>query len=145
MKKEKQESPAKAAKKIATKSIQQRLIKILKTITSELGQVEVDIEKEAKKLAKKITKHLKTVKEPEKSTTPETGAKKVQKKPEPNNAKPVVKAAPVAVVNKPAAKTATKTAPVAAAKTPLAKAVPVRASAPKKDAAKTTATKSTKK
>ena len=48
MKKEKQESPAKAAKKIATKSIQQRLIKTIKTITAELGQVEIDIEKEAK-------------------------------------------------------------------------------------------------
>jgi hypothetical protein len=104
MKKEKQESPAKAAKKIVTKSIQQRLIKTIKTITTELGQVEVDIEKEAKKLAKKITKHLKAVKEPEKTAALAVTDKKVEKAP-----------------------AASKTAPVAAAKKPVAKAAPAKA------------------
>jgi hypothetical protein len=144
MKKDKQESPAKAAKKIMTKSIRQRLIKNLKTITAELGQVEIDIEKEAKKLAKKITKHLKTVKEPEKVATPTPEANKVEKKPEVNNAKSAAKTAPVATrmpVTKPAAQTAT----AAAAKKPVAKPAPVKASAPKKEVAKVPAAKNAKK
>ena len=127
MKKEKQESPAKAAKKLATKSIQQRLVKTIKTITSELGQVEIDIEKEAKKLAKKITKHLKTAKEPEKAATPATQAKKVEKKPETNNAKPAAKTSTVAAAKAPAAKAAS----VAAAKKPVTKAAPVKVPATK--------------
>ena len=106
MKKEKQESPAKAAKKIATKSIQQRLIKAIKTITAELGQVEIDIEKEAKKLAKKITKNLKPAKEADKSPAPAAAAKKVEKAPAASKAKPAAKPAPVAAVKKPVAKAA---------------------------------------
>ena len=126
MKKEKQESSAKAAKKIATKSIQQRLIKTLKTITAELGQVELDIEKEAKKLAKKITKNLKPVKEADKNNEPATGAKKAEKAPAADKAK-VAKAAPI-----PAAK-------------PIAKAVPAKTLTPKKEAPKAVAPKSPKK
>jgi len=123
MKKEKQESPAKAAKKIATKSIQQRLIKTIKTITAELGQVEIDIEKEAKKLAKKITKNLKSAKEPEKAAAPTVTVKKVEKALVVTKAKPTAKPAPVAVAKKPVAKTP----------------------APKKEAAKAPAAKSPKK
>lgn len=138
MKKDKQESPAKAAKKIATKSIQQRLIKTIKTITSELGQVEIDIEKEAKKLAKKITKHLKTVKEPEKAAAPAV-VTKAENKSEGGNSKPVAKSAPVSTVKMPALKPATKSAPVAAAKKPVAKAAPAKTPAPKTVAAKASA------
>jgi len=109
MKKEKQESPAKAAKKIATKSIQQRLIKSIKTITAELGQVEIDIEKEAKKLAKKITKNLKPAKEAEKNPAPVAATKKVEKAPAVSKAKPApVVAAKKPVAKKPVAKKAAK-------------------------------------
>ena len=124
MKKEKQESSAKAAKKIATKSIQQRLIKTLKTITTELGEVEIDIEKEAKKLAKKITKHLKTVKEPEKTVAPAVVANKAEKKSEVSNAKPAAKSTPVAAVKT----SITKPAPAAATKKTVAKAAPAKTS-----------------
>ena len=123
MKKEKQESPAKAAKKIAIKSIQLRLIKTLKTITTELGQEAIDIEKEAKKLAKKIAKHLKTGKEEEKTDTPVIEAKK------PSKGSAVSKAKPVS--------TPAKKAP--------AKATPVKAAASKKISPKTAVSKNTKK
>lgn len=142
MKKEKQESPTKAAKKIVTKSIQQRLIKTIKTITAELGQVEVDIEKEAKKLAKKITKHLKTVKEPEKTAAPAVVANKVEQKSEGSNSKLAVKPAPVSTVKTPTAKPTTKSAPVSAAKKPIAKATPAKTPAPKTAAAKAPAASS---
>ena len=127
MKKEKQESPAKSVKKTATKSIQLRLIKTLKTITSELGHDVIDIEKEAKKLAKKITKNFKP-KEVEKTTTPAPEAKKPASTPAASKAKP-----------------ASKPAPVAAAKKPVAKAAAVKAPAPKLEAAKAPEPKSTKK
>ena len=55
MKKEKNESPAKVARKKAKDSIESRLTKTLKSITAELGQEVIDIEKTAKKLAKKDT------------------------------------------------------------------------------------------
>lgn len=127
MKKEKQESPAKAAKKIATKSIQQRLIKTLNTITTELGQVEIDVEKEAKKLAKKIIKNLKAAKEAEKPAAPAVVVKKVET--------PIVAKA----------KSVAKPAPVVAAKKPVAKVAPAKAPAPIKDAAKAPAAKTSKK
>jgi len=126
MKKEKQESPEKAAKKIAKKSIQLRLVKTLKNITTELGQEEINIEKEAKKLAKKITKNLKPVKEADKNNEPASGAKKAEKAPAADKAK-VAKAAPI-----PAAK-------------PIAKAVPAKTLTPKKEAPKAVAPKSPKK
>ena len=128
MKKEKQESPAKAAKKIATKSIQQRLIKTLNTITAELGQVEIDVEKEAKKLAKKIIKNLKVAKEAEKPATPTVAVKKVETAPVLTKAKPVA-----------------QSVAVAASKKPVAKAAPIKAPLPLKDAAKTPAAKTSKK
>lgn len=128
MKKEKQESPAKAAKKIATKSIQQRLIKTLNTITAELGQVEIDVEKEAKKLAKKIIKNLKVAKEAEKPATPAVAVKKVETAPVLTKAKPVA-----------------QSVAVAASKKPVAKATPIKAPLPLKDAAKTPAAKTSKK
>lgn len=124
MKKEKQESPAKAAKKIAVKSIQLRLIKTIKTITAELGQEVIDIEKEAKKLAKKITKHLKTGIEADKKEAALTEAKK------PVKAKAVVRP-------KPAVQST-------AAKKSVAKAASGKAVAVKKGAAKAPAAKTTK-
>ncbi|HTD40095.1 MAG TPA: hypothetical protein VK671_05705 [Mucilaginibacter sp.] len=118
-KKEKQESPAKAAKKIAIKSIQLRLIKTLKTISSELGQEAIDIEKEAKKLAKKITKNLKPGKEADKNDKPAIEAKKPAKESVVSNAKPAsAPAKKSAVKATPAKATATKKEP---AKTPVAK------------------------
>lgn len=62
MKKDKQESPLKAARKKTTKDIELRLVTVFKTITNELGQPNskpgINIEKQAKKLAKKIAKSL---------------------------------------------------------------------------------------
>ncbi len=58
MKKESKESPVKAARKKTREAVQIRITRLLKTITVELGHDSVDIEKEAKKLAKKITKGL---------------------------------------------------------------------------------------
>ena len=127
MKKEKQESPAKAAKKIAVKSIQLRLIKTIKNITVELGQEVIDIEKEAKKLAKKITKHLKTGSEADKKDAPVTEAKKPAKEKTAANAKPAVQSA------------------AAPAKKTVAKTAPAKAAATKKGAAKTPAARPAKK
>ena len=59
MKKIKEESPLKAAKKKAREAIEMRLNKLLKAITTELGQKAVNLEKESKKLAKKIMKSVK--------------------------------------------------------------------------------------
>ncbi|HVW13129.1 MAG TPA: hypothetical protein VHB54_04875 [Mucilaginibacter sp.] len=95
MKTEKQESPVKALKKKTKDSIHKRLAKVLRSITSELGQdeknVSIDIEKESKKLAKKIVKGLiikqEPVKEKEKVTAP-------VKESAPVTAKPAAKKAP---------------------------------------------------
>jgi hypothetical protein len=122
MKKEKQESPIKAARKKTRDAIEARLVKTLKTIGSELGQEAVDIEKEAKKLAKKLTKGLKKGKQEDKSNAPAVEAKKPAK--ESSDAKPKTVAKPVVPV----------------AKKPVAKAT-----APKVVAAKVTTPKSTKK
>lgn len=127
MKKEKQESPEKAAKKIAIKSIQLRLIKTLKTITGELGQEAIDIEKEAKKLAKKITKHLKTGKEADKKDALASETKKSVKTKTVADVKPSVKS-----VSAPAKKS-------------VDKATPAKATATKKEATKSPTAKSTKK
>jgi hypothetical protein len=58
MKKEKKESPTKAARKKTRDAVEIRITRLLKTITVELGLDTVDTEKEAKKLAKRITKGL---------------------------------------------------------------------------------------
>ena len=76
MKKEKQEDALKVAKKKIRDDVQNRLVKTIKAIAAELGQDALDIEKEAKKLAKKITKHLKVSKPAAKATPPATTAKK---------------------------------------------------------------------
>ena len=76
MKKQKEESPAKAAKKKAREAIQIRLVKAIKTIAVELGQDALDIEKEAKKIAKKIAKSLKPAKKTDKIIPPAGDAKK---------------------------------------------------------------------
>ena len=122
MKKEKQESPIKAARKKTRDAIEARLVKTLKTIASELGQEVADIEKDAKKLAKKLTKGLKKSKDADKSATPVVEAKKPIKAS--SDAKPKTVAKPVAAV----------------AKKPVAKAA-----APKAAAAKPATAKSTKK
>jgi len=76
MKKDKQQSPAKAARK----AIQESLVKTLKSITGQLEKqgihTDIDLEKESKKLAKKITKGAK-VDQPvtAKETTPAAEAK----------------------------------------------------------------------
>jgi hypothetical protein len=128
MKKEKQESLDKAAKKKTRDDIQSRLVKVIKAITVELGQDALDIEKEAKKLAKKITKHLKA-KTADKVNSPagvtkNTVAKAVTPK------ENTVSKAPLPVVKKPVAKATpskTVTPKAAAPKTQTVKAV-----APKK-------------
>jgi hypothetical protein len=105
MKKEKQESLDKAAKKKTREDIQSRLVRAIKAITIELGQDALDIEKEAKKLAKKITKHLKA-KTTDKVNSPASVTKNsvtkavapkentVSKAPSPGVKKPAVKATP---------------------------------------------------
>ncbi len=118
MKKEKQASPAKAARK----AIQQRLIKELTSIAAQLNKqgihTDIDFEKESKKLAKKITKGAK-VDQPaaEKEASPakvEAPAKVSAAKPK-AAAKPAApKAAKVVVpatTPEPAASKPAKTAP----------------------------------
>lgn len=59
MKKEKSQAQGKGAKKQIKESIQNRLEKFLTTIAGELGdKTHIDIEKESKKLAKKLVKGL---------------------------------------------------------------------------------------
>ncbi|MBS1524515.1 MAG: hypothetical protein JST19_02635 [Bacteroidetes bacterium] len=70
MKTDKQVSPLKALKKRTKESIHKRLAKALRSITAELGQDEknlsIDIEKESKKLAKKLVKGMIVKPEPDK-------------------------------------------------------------------------------
>jgi hypothetical protein len=138
MKKNKEESPVKAARKKATKSIQLRISKLLETITNELGQDEqkavIDIEKEAKKLAKKIAKHLivkkETVKEKPATVTAEKPLKENKTTKEIVAEKPVKQQTPKeAIVPKP---------PVAKAEKPVIEATKLKA-------VKTTAQKQDKK
>ena len=128
MKKEKQQSPAKAARK----AIQDRLIKELTSIAAQLNKqgihTDIEFEKESKKLAKKITKGAK-VDQPvaEKQTSPA----KAEASPKVAAAKP--KAAP-----KPAAAKIEKAvAPAAAPEPPVA--------APASKPVKTAVKKSTQK
>jgi hypothetical protein len=109
MKKSKEESPLKAARKKAREAIEIRLSKLLKTITSELGQEDLDIEKEAKKLAKKITKGLKSIKKPEEVKPIANGTDKTIKAG--NDIKPVIKP-PVSNVKKPEIKAVPQSKPV---------------------------------
>ena len=126
MKKIKSENPLKAARKQAKEDIQKRLLKVFKTITNELGQdvknLSIDIEKESKKLAKKIAKGLSISKETNKEALPASA-----------NTAP----AKVSVVK--AAK------PVADAKKPVVKAAPAKTVAPKIKAVKSSAPKPVKK
>jgi len=127
MKKEKQESLDKAAKKKTREDIQLRLVKVIKAITAEIGQDALDIEKEAKKLAKKITKHLKAktsdkvnspagvTKNPvTKAVTPKENT--VSKAPSPGVKKPAIKATPSKTVTPKAAAPKTQTVKAAAPK-----------------------------
>lgn len=128
MKKEKQESPLKAARKKTREAIEIRLIKILKTIAGELGQGVIDFEKEAKKLAKKITKKLKVKKESADKETPSTNG----------TVKPVKESSDTKekAVSKPAVSKVKKT---------VAKATPSKTVTAKPDAIKTAAPKPAKK
>jgi len=119
MKKEKEESPLKAARKKTREAIEIRLVKTLKTITAELKYDAFDSEKEAKRLAKKIIKGLK---KSDDEAKPDTEAAKKTVKEASAKEKPV-SPAPVAVKPvKPEAKT-----PVLKAAAPKA----VKSAAPK--------------
>ncbi|MDF2430428.1 MAG: hypothetical protein JWP44_59 [Mucilaginibacter sp.] len=121
MKKNKEESPVKTARKKATRSIQLRLSKLLTTITNELGQDEqkavIDIEKESKKLAKKIAKHLIVKKETAKEKPATTAAEKPVKE---NKSTPEAVAAK-AVPEQNNGQAATPKLSIAKAKKPVAK------------------------
>jgi len=93
MKKDKEESPLKAARKKTREAIEVRLARHLRNITTEIGKETIDIEKEAKKLAKKITKGFKKTAEKSADETVKK-EKPVSKVPVSNAKKPVVKAAP---------------------------------------------------
>lgn len=96
MKKIKEESPIKAARKKAREAIEIRLNNLLKTITTELGQEAINFEKESKKLAKKI---IKGVKAANKTADKELSPAKTPEKQKINsiNAKAVIKPQPVSV------------------------------------------------
>jgi hypothetical protein len=138
MKKDKQQSPIKAARK----AIQESLLKTLKSIAGQLQKqgihTDTDLEKESKKLAKKITKGAK-VDHPaaSKETAPATEAKTPAKVTAPAETKAPAKAAAPAKA-KPAAK-----APAPKAEKVVAPAAPVKPAAPKtaKAASKKTAEK----
>ena len=119
MKKEKQQSPA----KVARKAIQERLIKELKSIAAQLQKQgihsDIDVEKESKKLAKKITKGAKVDQPAAPKETAPVEAKTPAKAAEPVKPKAVAK---------PAAPKAEKvvvpaTAPKPAAAAPVSKTV----------------------
>jgi len=128
MKKDKQPSPAKAARK----AIHESLFKALKNIAGQLEKqgihTDVDLEKESKKLAKKITKGAKV--DPPAAvneTATATEAKAPAKPVAPAKAKPAAKAA------EPKAE---KVAAPAAAAEPAAAAPKASKAAPKKPSAK---------
>ncbi len=92
MKKEKEESPLKVARKKTREAIEVRLAKHLRNITTEIGKETIDIEKEAKRLAKKITKGLKkTAEEKPAKEKNKTAEKPVSKAPVSKAKTPVVK------------------------------------------------------
>ena len=125
MKKNTKKSEVKIAKKAVKTSIQQRLIKELTAITglitTDAKKVAVNIEKESKKLAKKITKGLKPVlpvnedkkaeapkkaETPKKATTPKSKAQPAKTAAKAPEAKPV--AAKAKTEKKPVEKAETK-------------------------------------
>jgi hypothetical protein len=149
MKKDKQQSPIKAARK----AIQESLIKTLKSIADQFQKqgihADIDLEKESKKLAKKITKGAK-VDHPSapKETTPAQEAQAPAKTAAPAKAKPIAKAAAPkaqkvaapAALAKPAApatepKAQKVVAPAAPAKPVAPAATPKTARAAQKNAA----------
>jgi hypothetical protein len=140
MKKEKQDKPAKTEKKQARKNIQQQLITELKAITGQLGQkaedVVIDIEKESKKLAKKITKGFKAILPDHKE---EPKAKPIESKPA--RSKPETKSTTVKAADKPAPVEIKKSATI---KKPKAEAAPEKVVPEKAAPAKTAATKTSK-
>jgi hypothetical protein len=121
MKKSKQESPVKAARK----AIEKRLINELKAITGQLVQegikTTIDIEKQSKKLAKKITKGLKLKQSAKQETVKENAVASATKTPVREKESAPVKAVPAAKA--PEAKDKKAPAPAATANTaPKAKA-----------------------
>ena len=145
MKKEKQDKPAKAEKKQARKNVQQQLITELKAITGQLGQkaedVAIDIEKESKKLAKKITKGFKAIlaetKEGEKVKPVENKSAVLKPDTKSSNGSATVKPTPV-TAKKPTS-TRKPAAEAAPEKVVTAKPAPAKTSAAKTSKAKTTA------
>jgi hypothetical protein len=150
MKKDKQPSPAKAARK----AIQESLLKTLKSIASQLQKqgihTEADLEKESKKLAKKITKGAKVDQPAATKATPATGAKmsgtETQNPANENASASAKKAAPAPMkeparakakpVAKPSAsKTIKVTAPAAAPEPPASAAAPKRVNVASKSTA----------
>ncbi|MDB5022950.1 MAG: hypothetical protein JWP78_705 [Mucilaginibacter sp.] len=123
MKKSKEESPLKAARKKARKAIEIRVGKLLKAIASELGQEALDIDKEAKKLAKKITKGLKPGKKIDEVKPSANGIAQPVKAG--NNVQPVIKRS-ISDVKKPEIKAA------AQPKSLASKAEAVKTTAPNK-------------
>ena len=127
MKKDKQQSPIKAARK----AIQESLLKTLKSIAGQLEKQgihpDIDLEKESKKLAKKITKGAK-IDHPAapKETAPAVEAKAPAKEAAPAKAKPAAKA-PAPKAEKVAAPTAPVKPAAPAAAPKVAKAAPKKA------------------
>ena len=131
MKKDKQQSPAKAARK----AIHESLLKTLKSIAAQLQKqgihTDADLEKESKKLAKKITKGAK-VDQPAapKETAPAADTKAPAKEAAPAKAKPAAKAA-APKAQKVAAPATTPESPAAASVSKAVKATDKK-TAPKK-------------
>jgi hypothetical protein len=124
MKKNKEESPDKAARRKARTGVQNRLIKELKAIVSQLGikdaEAVIDYEKEAKKLAKKITKGLKADEPAQQETSKASSNGTVVKAPAKENK--IVKEPTAPVSNKKPAAPVVTPAPASKAKTVKAKA-----------------------
>ena len=134
MKKEKSQLQSKAAKKKIKEGIQTRLANLLTAITGELslGKLAIDIEKESKKLAKKLVKGL-VVKEAAKPTAPapvkETKAKSAPKVSAPVKETKAPKAASTA--KKTVAKTPVAAKPAAVKAEVASKPAVVKTAAPK--------------
>jgi len=120
MKKEKQPSPVKAARK----AIQGILLTEINNITEQLQKqgitTDVDADKEAKKLAKRITKGAKAIAAPEtkpvaaETKAPEKKAAPAKEKAAPKAPEKKAEPAKAAAPKAPAAKATKATAPVAA-------------------------------
>jgi len=114
MKKEKSQSPLKTAKKKTREAIQKRLAKLFTTITTELSQDKpaIDIEKESKKLAKRLTKGLVIKEEAKEAPAPAAPVKEAKAA----KVKPAAKPKPAKEEKPAAAKPAAKTSKNGAAK-----------------------------